>query len=297
MYPGSPKTCRGGLTLVELMVVLCIVAVVAGLLVPAVQGARGAAWRAACANNLRQIGLGLHSYHDAQRNFPPGTRVPPDPQAFLTWEARLLPYLEQEALWKQTLADYSRQPNVWVPGSIHPGLRTAIPVFVCPADGRTGGRVEPEGLEVAFTHYVGVAGRTGFSRDGTFFEESRVSLRDISDGTSQTIIVGERPPSADGRFGWWYAGVGQEMDGWADMYLGVEDRRTTFRTPTCPPGPYKFSPGNPEDVCDTFHFWSRHTGGAHFLVADGSVRFLGFDAAPVMQALASRAGGEAMSVP
>jgi prepilin-type processing-associated H-X9-DG protein len=109
------------------------------------------------------------------------------------------------------------------------------------------------------------------------------------------LLVGERPPSADGLFGWWYGGWGQSKDGSADMVLGVQEKNVYV--PGCPLGPYQFGPGNVKDQCDTFHFWSMHMGGAHFLFADGSLHFLHYDAAPIMPALATRSGGEAVDLP
>src|SRR5262249_28649516 len=97
---------------------------------------------------------------------------------------------------------------------------------------------------------------------------------------SQTVMVGERPPSADFRYGWWYAGDGQGDTGSADMLLGVRERNMadddTFRG--CPAGPYNFKAGELANQCDALHFWSLHAGGAHFLFADGSVHFLSYSA-------------------
>jgi prepilin-type processing-associated H-X9-DG protein len=121
-------------------------------------------------------------------------------------------------------------------------------------------------------------------------------LAGIRDGASQTIMVGERPPSTDLEFGWWYAGSGQsQLSGSGDMVLGV--RELNKRIPSCDAGPYSFTPGRLDNQCDMFHFWSLHSGGAHFLMADGSVHFLRYDADPIMPALASRNGGEIVSLP
>jgi prepilin-type processing-associated H-X9-DG protein len=280
-------------------VVLGILTALLGLLLPAVHRVRDASHRAHCANNLRQLGVALHGYHGDYGMLPPGIRDQP-PYPFLGWGARLLPYLEQQPLWSQTQKDYKEQPIPWgpsIPSTPHIGLTTVLPVFVCPADGRSHGPVEPEAFDVAFTHYLGVIGKHNGTWDGVLYLNSRVSLRDVADGTSHTLMVGERPPSPDSRFGWWYAGVGQDFDGDVDVVLSVQPYRTTFRAPTCPYGPYHFSPGSDSDLCDTFHFWSRHIGGGHFLFVDGSTRFLSYSVHPVLPALATRAGGEAVEVP
>lgn len=283
-------------TLVELLVVLAILGVLFGLTLSAIQRARETASRTSCANNLRQIGLALHQYHDVNRVLPPGTRLYPDPYPFLAWCARLLPYLEQQPMWLLTQQDYAQDPNFAGPPP-HTGLTTREPVFLCPSEPRSHGIIEPNGWDVAFTHYLGVSGLTSATHDGLLYLDSSVSFSAITDGTSNTLMVGERPASPDNFFGWWYAGVGQEWNGSADSILGVADYRTTFRTPTCPYGPYSFGPGNDMNPCDTFHFWSHHSGGAQFLMADGSVRFLSYAAQALMPALASRAGGEAVELP
>ena len=79
--------------------------------------------------------------------------------------------------------------------------------------------------------------------------------------------------------------------------MAVRERNRTFRAPTCPRQSYPYGPGEPDNMCDTFHFWSRHPGGANFAFADGSVRFLRYEADPILPALATRAGNEAVAVP
>jgi prepilin-type N-terminal cleavage/methylation domain-containing protein/prepilin-type processing-associated H-X9-DG protein len=291
-----PTIRRAGFTLVELLVVLGIIGALLGLLLPAVQKVRGAAQRTQCGNNLRQIGLALHGYHDVNKVLPPGVRRPPDPLPFLAWSARILPFLEQPALWEQIPKDYAQNYRIWTDPR-HSDVSATLSLFVCPADGRTSGLLQPEGFEVGLTDYLGVIGKNSITRDGVLYLDSRVRLADVTDGTSLTLMVGERPPSEDSRFGWWYAGVGQEFDGDADTVLAAEEYRTTFRTPTCPLGPYFFRPGSISDICDTFHFWSRHPGGAQFLMVDGAVRFLPYSAADLLPALATRNGREVVTLP
>jgi prepilin-type processing-associated H-X9-DG protein len=146
---------------------------------------------------------------------------------------------------------------------------------------------------VAFTSYLGVSGADPLKLDGLLYLDSSTHFSDILDGTSHTVLVGERPPSADGLLGWWYAGEGQVQDGSGDMVLSVRERNTGAYGPGCPPGPYVFGPGRASDQCSAFHFWSPHSGGgAHFLFADGSVHFLPYSANPILPALATRAGGD-----
>jgi prepilin-type processing-associated H-X9-DG protein len=281
---------------VELLVVLALVAILIGLILGAVQAARMAAARATCANNLRQVALAAQTYHDAQRQFPSGCRVRrSEPQPYMSWLVRIAPYFEQGPLWDEALRAYAADPRFSeVP---HPGLARELPVLLCPAEPRRRGTTI-EDVTAAFTHYLGVTGDRGVRWNGLLYRNSRVSVADVQDGLSNTLFAGERPPSPDNHFGWWYAGVGEDqLDGSADYVLSVRETNRTFRAPTCPHGPYAFGPGNPDNMCDTFHFWSRHPGGAHFAFTDGSVRFLRYEADSILPALATRAGGEAVTVP
>ena len=110
--------------------------------------------------------------------------------------------------------------------------------------------------------------------------------------SGKTLFAGERPPSADQQFGWWYASAGQGFSGSLDATLGVQEINTLpLAFAYCVPGPYQYGPGNVDNQCDMFHFWSLLPGGANFLFADGAVHFVGYDAAPQMPAMASRTGG------
>ena len=135
------------------------------------------------------------------------------------------------------------------------------------------------------------------STTGVLYRDSRVRLTDITDGASNTIAVGERPPSADYWYGWWYAGFGQNGTGGLDSLLGARELNAGGNyTYMCAPGPFHFQSGRFDDQCSAFHFWSPHTGGANFLFADGSVRFLSYSADKILPALATRAGGEVVDL-
>jgi prepilin-type processing-associated H-X9-DG protein len=286
---------RSAATLVELLVVASVLAAVVGLTLSAVQKVRGAAARVACQNNVRQLALALHQRHDAAGRLPPGTVGPrADRHRHMGWVTHLLPYLDQPALWGQAEAAYRSTPSFSQrPG--HPGLSHVLPVAGCPADDRTRSAQRYLNLKVAVGSFLGVGGRGYDSRDGVLYADSAVRLTDIRDGLSATLMIGERPACADIRFGWWYAGIGQNQSGAMDHWLGASHENRTGRAvtdPRCPPGPYPFRRGNPASVCSAFHFWSLHPGGANFALADGSVRFLPYAADPVLPALATRAGGE-----
>jgi prepilin-type N-terminal cleavage/methylation domain-containing protein/prepilin-type processing-associated H-X9-DG protein len=288
---------RHAFTLLELLVVLAIIGVLLGLLLPAIQKARNSAARIKCANNLHQIGLAAHQYHDTRGSFPSGMRSPSSgslPGPYASWLTMLLPCIEQGSLWNATVEAY-RQSRVPFKNPPHIGLATVMRIFACPADPRADQvqLAQREKIHVATTCYLGVEGQNLYSRDGVLFVESAIRIADITDGTSNTLLAGERPASADFQFGWWYAGVGQRFTGSAEMVLGVREPNLQPVTKgSCPPGTYSYAPGSLSNLCDMFHFWSPHVGGAYFLFADGSVHFLPYPAASVMPALASRAGGE-----
>jgi prepilin-type N-terminal cleavage/methylation domain-containing protein/prepilin-type processing-associated H-X9-DG protein len=285
---------NAGFTLLELLIVIAIIGVLIALTLAAVQKARAAAQQSACANNMRQLVLGLHHNHSVTGSFPPGLRSWGDPYPFASWITRILPMLDNVPAWDVTVEDYAQQPSFGGPPP-HRNLAQPMSLFMCPAGLKQVATTE-ENFEVAFTYYLGVTGAVGTDWKGLLFYNSEIRFADIADGASQTLLLGERPPSSDNYFGWWYAGVGQQLDGSADCVMAVHETDRTFRAPTCPPGPYSFEPGNPDNMCDTFHFWSFHTGGAHFAFADGSVKFLMYSVDPILSALATRAGGEVINL-
>lgn len=291
-----------GFTLIELLVVIGIISILMGLLLSAVQKVRSAAARTQCQNTAKQLGLALHNYHDTRQAFPPGHRSAshPDRMPYSGWCVSVLPFLEQPALAAQAEAAYRANPNPFNPP--HPNLRTVVPAFLCPTDSRvfTAQTSQRTNSLVAFTSFLGVAGLDAVSaRDGVLYQDSATRFADITDGTSNTLLLGERPPSADFQFGWWYAGVGQKLTGSADLVLGVREPNLQLVTTgsPCGPGRYPFSAASGfNDPCGMFHFWSPHPSGANFVFADGSVRFLSYSVDPLMPALASRAGGEVVSL-
>lgn len=283
-------------TLVELLVCIAIVSVLLGLLLPAIQKARAAVQRTTCEHNLRQIGIALHGYHDSHQAFPSGVQGPLSrPYPFMSWNAAILPYLEQDNLWDSIRGAYLRDPDfLHIPPHVHRG--TVVRAFACPADPRS---LSPAGdflpVEIAFTSYLGIEGTDYRQMNGVLFVDSAIRMSEIVDGTSNTLLVGERPPSADEKLGWWYAGWGQSQDGSAEMVLGVSELNVSY--PECFRGPYRFGQGRIGNQCDCFHFWSLHSGGGHFSLVDGSVHFLSYSAHAMMPALATRSGGETAELP
>jgi prepilin-type processing-associated H-X9-DG protein/prepilin-type N-terminal cleavage/methylation domain-containing protein len=295
---------RPGLSLVELVVVIAIIGVLFALGLAAVQRARDAASRASCANNMRQLGFALHQYHDVCAVLPPGVAhpifpaearpTPDDEYPLMTWLGRILPFVEQDNLWRQMVSAYQEDWN-YLNNPPHVGRTVPIRVFICPADGQRASAGVSLGSSAATTSYVGVAGISYLRHDGMLYLDSRVRFADVTDGTTYTLMAGERPPDAYLEFGRWYPSWGHWLDG--QVTLGVCEAGVEDWIRGCPYGPYQFGPGSLRDRCSDFHYWSMHTGGANFLFVDGSVKFLSYSAAPLLPALATRAGGETASQP
>lgn len=287
-------------TLVELLVVVGVIFMLIGMLMPAIQKVRAAADKMVCASKLRQIGIAAHHYHGDYYVLPPGLSSNRPQQQFpnVSWLTRLLPYLEQDAAWNETLAGYriDRSPFNNPP---HTNFSRVMKLYTCPADDRLS---EPQltrkGYIVGLTSYLGVIGSSWNQPNGVLYLDSRVRLTDIYDGTTHTILAGERPPSPDFWFGWWYASVGVAGTGSPDLLLGgAENNAFGAYVPGCPIGPYSFGPGKFGNMCDVFHFWSMHPGGANFVMADGSVHFFNYSAAPLIPPLCTRNGGEPVEIP
>ncbi len=311
---------RRGFTLIELLVVIAIIAVLIGLLVPAVQKVRDAAARTQCQNNLHQIGLALHMYHDANTRFPMGvvgsSRSTYYPYNYWSWMAQMMPFYEQDALWKEADAwarsgNPTGAPYTWWPWGgfwlspqtpANPALGAKIKTLICPADGREDNTLPgPQwgGIgDVAFTGYLAVGGVSADFNNlgsnaqlGVLYWQSKTKMADIQDGTSNTFLVGERPPSQDLQYGWWFAGAGYDGSGVGDVILGARELGYAAAL-GCPANKVGLQPGKISNPCDQVHFWSNHTGGSNFLRADGSARFVPYSVNSFLPGLCTMAGGE-----
>ena len=291
---------RRAFTLLELLVVIGVMGILMSLLLPAVQRVRESASRLRCLNNLKQIGLACHHYHDTAGTLPPYDSDLPGAggQALgrdVPWTVLLLPYLEQDALYRQTIQACQIEP-VGYKNPPHVGLTTVIKTYACPSDGRLSDPITDQlGIRAAYTSYNGVAG--GTKGDGVMRSITGTRLTDISDGTRSTLVVGECPPPGQLLAGNWY--TLWYNGNWPNDYSHRGLILLTAPTGgggSCA-GPFRFGPGRVDNLCDSYHFWSYHPGGANFLFADASARYLAYSAEPIMAALGTMRGGEVVTLP
>jgi prepilin-type N-terminal cleavage/methylation domain-containing protein/prepilin-type processing-associated H-X9-DG protein len=321
--PPVSSTRHSGFTLIELLVVIAIIGILIALLLPAVQKVREAANRTQCANNLKQLALAAHHHHDSKGRFPNGLHTVDTAGGLYAhgtcWEVELLPYFEQHNL--KSRWDYDDYRNN-VAGDRHATTAQVLSVLLCPSDSL------PE-LVVYYSaagapQYAYAAGFYGMSsyganagirsfglakatRDGVIFQDSYVALADVTDGTSNTILFGERShtdPVFDrvtytdvpgyyplAHWGKWAAVFATSGGSLADRFLSAPVP-INYRVPAnAVVGDGSFD----NRLCA---YGSSHAGGANFAFADGSVRFLSDGTAlETLQALSTRAGGEIVNVP
>jgi prepilin-type N-terminal cleavage/methylation domain-containing protein/prepilin-type processing-associated H-X9-DG protein len=293
----KPRLRPRAFTLIELLVVIAIIAILIGLTMPAIQKVREGAARTQCVNNLKQHGIALHSYNQSFGGVPPAWVTTNTWDRYWSWMARIMPYVEQQSLSEQSkaFALSSGTNNPWYPAN--PGLGQAMKIFTCPIDPRGPLLSNYPGIgNIGLTMYLGSCGTTGSTSDGFIYLDAKLRMSDVKDGLSNTIAVGERPPSNDLIFGWWFAGYGWDGRGSADVVMGSRDTggASYFGGPSTNVG---LRPGNIAVRADASHWWSYHPNGSIFLFADGSVKFLTYQADSILPALQTHSGGETVSIP
>jgi len=281
---------RNGFTLVELLVVIAIIAMLVTLLLPAVQAAREAARRTNCSNNLKQLALALHLYHDANLALPPGAL----PKNNLSWNVYVLPQIEEQSLYDQ----FSFEEGTWNGGANKEGPNknihgmTPVSAFFCPSMTQMLSTHPStqlgDGRQPYTSHYYGIAGPVGtnpyngyayknsrksghgpMAAQGMLYAESKVRFAKVTDGTSKTYLLGELKMDVpvDGAVGGggdgasWVRGIGfgtqlSQTDGLSSC-KGIQD-----------------GINSPYNGFNLISFSSYHPGGAHFAMGDGSVRFV-----------------------
>ena len=320
---------RQAFTLVELLVVIAIIGILVAMLLPAVQAARESSRRTQCDNNLKQIGLAMHAYHDVVGRLPPSYVVspssntlmgPPDPTTGDTgpgWGFLMLtlPYQEQMPLYQS----FNVNLPCWSPANAAPA-KTVLPVYVCPTAVKmtpTYNVVNAAGVTLAVfarSNYVGMAGRrspwdtyydpsTNLSNvappaDGVLYRNSAVGAADILDGLSQTMLVAEKTPYRSDST--WVGVVPGAVTNPAPEFAIVgpdpgASQVNAHAGPTPQENPPIIKPPN-QPLANTDEVWANHPKGANILFCDGHVHFISEDInALVWSWMATRAGSEAVN--
>jgi prepilin-type N-terminal cleavage/methylation domain-containing protein/prepilin-type processing-associated H-X9-DG protein len=264
----TPRDRRSAFTLIELLVVIAIIAILIGLLLPAVQKVREAANRLKCANNLKQQVLGLHNYHDTNGSFPPAYKTAANSslQPGWGWSTWILPFVEQDNKYAQLKPDtvlFGLGSDPALPTAAQPGTQDKLSIFRCPSDPAPD--LNSQRQNFAMSNYRAVAGPTTYpfffenqDMGGVMFENSAIRITDITDGSSQTLCIGECIfDLKTGKRACIWPGM-HGLDGgsiWISDVMWWVDEATAQVNGTAPQA-----------------FSSRHPGGAQFAFCDGSVR-------------------------
>ena len=300
---------KSGFTLIELLVVIAIIAVLIALLLPAVQQAREAARRSQCKNNPKQLGLAIHNYHDTHRVFPVGGfQAGAGIGNGLGWQVMVLPYFDQAPLYNRfnfSGTTSGNNPSNIISSNIALAVQP-IATLQCPSSSKL---VNPDetsgGSPTSVSHYIGVMGPTssltnpvtgtaypldtsnmsfgGYATSGILLRNRVTRMRDVSDGTSNTLLLGEISWNAANCWRMWVRGCA--TDG---ACVSIRNIATGIN----------LTPWNNSSNFNNVSFGSMHTGGAQFATADGSVHFISENISmTIYAAMATREAGEAINTP
>lgn len=285
-HKNNPRP-RHGFTLVELLVVIAIIGVLMGLLLPAVQAAREAARRSSCSNNSAQLGLALHHHEFSVEHLPSGVINPDGPirsepiGKHISWTIQIMPFLEQRNAYEH----FDFDKSVYSPENLDV-RKTTIPTLLCPSNPgiQSAGFSNVDGQSLPECNYAGShhdrEAPIDQDNNGVLFLNSKIKYSEITDGSSQTLLIGEMLPH-EGHLGW--------LSGTRSTLRNVGGFERSNQLHMDQDDPRRVASG-PLDVGG---FGSYHAGGANFVVADGAVRFLTYSIdEKLLQQLANRADGE-----
>jgi prepilin-type N-terminal cleavage/methylation domain-containing protein len=311
---------RSAFTLVELLVVIAIIGILVALLLPAVQAAREAGRRTQCINNMKQIGLAVHNHHDVRKEFPnarcywrPSDQVgnytayawngaPYSTDSCGSWHYRILPYMEQQ----NTVTAFENSAAANLSTAVSNAMGKFISAFACPSDplasqANTFAQF-PQFTNTYVTTYLGVTGndeasfgdaKNGFFapyNNGIYTGKKAIRMSSITDGTSNTVMAGERPAFAKIWMGWFFSDMA--------TLLAHPNRDTGFFNTmgaSCN-GNEVFRQDQVNSSSGFCHYWSMHPGGANWVLGDASVRFIAYTQTGIITQMSSRDQGEVVNL-
>lgn len=300
---------RSAFTLIELLVVIAIIAVLIGLLLPAVQKVREAAARAKCSNNLKQLGLAVHGFHDTNQVLPKGFRDSPGATGQVehrreNWFQLCLPYMEQQAVYDTYIADNTGfntgdTVNQWLHQMTGTQRTAIVPIMSCPSDGAAPGKGANGGTTAFQGSYAVCAGGMTWSGTtptqvdttaaadpgGMFYRDSKLAINTIRDGSSNTLMASEgiirgNSTGAWGELGGFWGGAPHGSFGFSTFQLpntSAADRVYSCKATTYPGAPNNApcENGSAGSLPGRWNYArSYHTGGVNVAMGDGSIRFL-----------------------
>ncbi|QDU06985.1 DUF1559 domain-containing protein [Gimesia aquarii] len=293
------RALKNGFTLIELLVVIAIIAILIALLLPAVQQAREAARRSTCKNNMKQLGLALHNYHETHRIFPPAyidnvpatntSHLAPSNLNALGWGTMILPFMDQAPLYNEVGTQTGNFAFNWMDGnqdgtgSVADAIvaaQTVLPGFICPTDPMEG--INKDMNNFGKSNYICSASTSANNRQGVMFANSTTRMKTVTDGTTNTIFLLERTTEDDGSTS---TNCGGSPCTWRGaLWIGP---RLSGSTVAWHPGVSSLDVTNSGGANATYLIngssatwgsaWiasSSHEGGIHITLGDGSVRFL-----------------------
>jgi prepilin-type N-terminal cleavage/methylation domain-containing protein/prepilin-type processing-associated H-X9-DG protein len=291
----SPHPVRRlAFTLIELLVVIAIIAILIGLLLPAIQKIREAAARTQCQNNLKQLGLAMHNYHDVDGSFPWGLACPlaHDIGKYnrSTWAQQILPYIEQNPLKANFEAFWATATPTTYSDRV-PGHDSVVKTFMCPADpanpklhtltkDNTSAPTDTQQSQGQHSNYAGCLGSTGTNPtggkyNGILYPQSAIRIMDVTDGTSTTLLMGELILVPDTTHDDYRGRIWNDYGGFSLISTGAIPNTTLSDQTYCtvaPLAPCTQTWG--PSATSVIYQRSYHTGGVNSVFADGSVRFL-----------------------